>query len=200
VVICPCLSASRVRAVAAGGYIVSGGDSKPGAVLLNGRLELHGVDAERLSRALDDALRQRGAFLRPHEYDDALAFLLSVTWELGERWEPGRGGVSFSTFAYRTLRLRVIDFWRREYGGPAGSGRAPVTSGSGRSFSDSTIPTEIRWSTLSPQGAATMRQVILPLSMGLSTLEIGKRIGISRSSVERLVGELRDELERDVLR
>jgi hypothetical protein len=195
------LSASRVRAVAAGGYIVSGGDSKPGAVLLNGRLELHGVDAERLSRkALDDALRQRGAFLRPHEYDDALAFLLSVTWELGERWEPGRGGVSFSTFAYRTLRLRLSTSGGASAGGPAGSGRAPVTSGSGRSFSDSTIPTEIRWSTLSPQGAATMRQVILPLSMGFSTLEIGKRIGISRSSVERLVGELRDELERDVLR
>jgi hypothetical protein len=78
---------------------------------------LHDVeDVEKfVSKALDDSLRKRNAFLRPHEREDAIAFLLSVMWELSERWEPERAP-SFATFAYRTLRLRVVDFYRQEYG------------------------------------------------------------------------------------
>lgn len=40
-----------------------------------------------------------------------------------------------------------------------------------------------------------MRRIVWPLAAGYSTLEVAKSIGISRSSVERLVDELRDELE-----
>jgi hypothetical protein len=79
---------------------------------------LHDVeDVERLVRtALDDGLRARGAHLRVHQYDDALAFLLGAAWEISERWEPGRGGVAFATFLYRTIRLRLVDWWRAEFG------------------------------------------------------------------------------------
>jgi hypothetical protein len=40
-----------------------------------------------------------------------------------------------------------------------------------------------------------MRRIVWPLAAGFSTLEVAQSIGISRSSVERLVDELRDELE-----
>jgi Sigma-70 region 2 len=85
--------------------------------LLYSRWALHDVeDAEKLaSKVLGDALQARGAFLRPHEREDALSFLLATLWELSERWDAGRGG-SFATHAYRTLRLRVVDFYRQEYG------------------------------------------------------------------------------------
>jgi hypothetical protein len=85
-------------------------------VLLNGRLEAHGVDGERLARkALDDALRARGAYLRPHEYEDALSFLLVAFWETSEKWDPARGG-NFATHTYRLLRLRLVDWYRSELG------------------------------------------------------------------------------------
>ena len=85
-------------------------------MLLNGRLELHGVDGERLARkALDDALRTRGAFLRPVEYEDALSFLVTAFWETSTKWDPERGG-NFATHAYRLLRLRLVDWYRSELG------------------------------------------------------------------------------------
>jgi DNA-directed RNA polymerase specialized sigma24 family protein len=86
--------------------------------LLGRTWRLHDVeDVEALAcKALDDTLRKGGAYLRPDQRDDCLAFLLATAWELSERWEPGRGGVSFATYCYRTLRLRVVDWHRQEYG------------------------------------------------------------------------------------
>jgi DNA-directed RNA polymerase specialized sigma24 family protein len=66
-------------------------------------------------KVLDDTLRARGAYLQRHEYEDAVSFLLGAAWTLSEQWDPGRG-VSFSSFAYRTLRLRVVDWYRAEFG------------------------------------------------------------------------------------
>jgi hypothetical protein len=79
---------------------------------------LHDVeDVEKfVSKVLDDALRARSAHLRPHEYEDALSYLLSEAWTLSERWEPSRSSVTFAGFAYRTLRLRVVDWYRSEFG------------------------------------------------------------------------------------
>jgi hypothetical protein len=85
--------------------------------LLGRTWALHDLeDAERfVSKVLDDSLRKRGAYLRSHEREDALSFLLATLWELSERWDPERAP-SFATYAYRTLRLRVVDFYRQEYG------------------------------------------------------------------------------------
>lgn len=84
-------------------------------MLLNGRLELHGADAEGLARkALDDALRGRSIRLRPHEHEDAVAFLVAECWRLSLDYDPARTP-SFSTYAYRRLRLLVWEWHRREY-------------------------------------------------------------------------------------
>jgi hypothetical protein len=79
---------------------------------------LHDVeDVEKfVSKVLDDPLRARSADLRPHEYEDALSYLLSEAWTLSERWEPSRSSVTFAGFAYRVLRLRVVDWDRAELG------------------------------------------------------------------------------------
>ena len=49
-----------------------------------------------------------------HEREDLLAYLLALTWELSERFQPG--GISFCSYATTTLRLRVID-WQRSRNG-----------------------------------------------------------------------------------
>jgi hypothetical protein len=72
-------------------------------------------DVEKLARrALADSLRTRGAHLRPDELDDAVAFLVAEAWELSRIFDPDRGS-SFSTFLYRRLRLRYVD-WLRSQG------------------------------------------------------------------------------------
>lgn len=83
--------------------------------LLNGRLELHGADAERLARnALEHTLRNRGIRLRPHELEDALSYLVAEAWKMSLTFEPARG--NFTQYANRRLRLRVVD-WHRDYYG-----------------------------------------------------------------------------------
>jgi hypothetical protein len=92
---------------------------RPRCVSLLGRTwGLHDVeDVEKfVSKVLDDALRARSAHLRPHEYEDALSYLLSEAWTLSEHWEPSRSSVTFAGFAYRVLRLRVVDWYRAELG------------------------------------------------------------------------------------
>ncbi len=82
--------------------------------LLHGRLTLHGVDSEKLARrALDDSLHSRQ--LEWHRHDDAIAFLVALCWQLSLQFDSSRGQ-AFSTFAYRILRLRVVDWFRQTDG------------------------------------------------------------------------------------
>jgi Sigma-70 region 2 len=48
------------------------------------------------------------------EYEDTLVELIADCWVLSETYDPARTP-SFSTFAYRRLRLRVVDAARRRY-------------------------------------------------------------------------------------
>lgn len=84
--------------------------------MLQGHLALHDVtDVEKLAaRALTDALRTMRATLNPTDHEDALAYLIATAWELSLRYDPNRGW-SFSKLAYRTLRLRVVDWYRDRY-------------------------------------------------------------------------------------
>src|SRR5439155_23205799 len=83
---------------------------------LNGRLILHGVDAEALCRkALDNSLRRNNQHLDWTRREDALAYLIGVAWEFSERWDPDRG-LSFSTAAYRLVTLRLVDHFRADLG------------------------------------------------------------------------------------
>jgi len=60
-----------------------------------------------------------------------------------------------------------------------------------------TAPRRVRWETLSKEGAAILRQVALPISCGLSTADVARRLKIRTSSVTSLLRRLADELEAD---
>jgi hypothetical protein len=73
-------------------------------------------DVERFCRRVLTAhLRRTRAYLRPADEDDALAYLIALCWELSLRHDPAQG-VTFATYAYRLLSLRVVD-WRRQQEG-----------------------------------------------------------------------------------
>jgi DNA-directed RNA polymerase specialized sigma24 family protein len=80
--------------------------------MLNGTLALHDIrDVEAFCTRI-----LKGARLEITEQDrtDLLAYLIEITWELSSRYQPGN--LSFSTWAHRTLRHRVID-WQRQWNG-----------------------------------------------------------------------------------
>lgn len=85
--------------------------------ILASPLALHDVeDVEGLCRrALDDRLHFWGARLRQTMYDDFISELIVEAWQLSRRYDPKKGP-SFTTHAYRILRLRVADCYRRHMG------------------------------------------------------------------------------------
>lgn len=76
------------------------------------RLALHDVDDAAAFCAAIAA--GSGLVLSVHDREDLEEYLLAVAWELSERYRPG--GVSFSSWAWRTLRLRVVDWQRLRFG------------------------------------------------------------------------------------
>jgi Sigma-70 region 2 len=189
--------------------------------VLAGTLALGDVgDVESLARrALDDWLHSKGAHLRPQLYEDCLQHLLAVAWELWQRFDPGRG-LSFSTYCYRTLKLRIVDWYRHEFGDSRYGERPQVLSldGPGARSSDSpreTLGEQIAHSTAAPaddfpvdvdvlreldgsgvlskEGSWTLREIALPHALGLSKDEIAARIGRSRRFVNRCLDDLQVE-------
>lgn len=97
--------------------------------LLAAPVALHDVrDVESLCRrVLSRRLEAWGAWLRPEEYDDALSYLVSTCWELSRGYDPTKG-LSFSTYATRTLALRVVDWYRDRFGDSRYGGSKPALS------------------------------------------------------------------------
>lgn len=167
-------------------------------MLLNGRLELHGVDAEGLSRrALDDSLRSRGAHLSREEYEDALSYVISELWRLSLDYDPERTA-SFATFGYRRGGFSRSTGSGSGSAAPSGSSEtaAPMLA-SVPTFSHSmpTVPGEIDWTRLSERGQAILRTIALPISAGFSPGEIASELGTSTSWVSSRMDELRNELK-----
>jgi hypothetical protein len=106
----PCCSAraQSKRAEVAG--IISGvewRDSFSGS-----RFALYDIDdVERFTASIV----QRSRFkLDAHERDELHAYLIETAWELSRDFRPG--GISFSTYAGGTLRLRCVDWHRSRFG------------------------------------------------------------------------------------
>ncbi len=84
--------------------------------LLHGRLELHGVDVEKLAaKAVDAWLRNHRSHLQESDRDDLLAFVVSELWRTSLTWTPEHP-VGFATFAYRIVGARVVDWFRLKLG------------------------------------------------------------------------------------
>ncbi|HSK17360.1 MAG TPA: hypothetical protein VK915_14480 [Gaiellaceae bacterium] len=94
--------------------------------MLNGKLELHGFDAEAIAaKALTASLSASNCRLDAHEWEVCLSFLVVEVWRESERLEPSYWA-SFSTVAGRTCQRQLID-WRRQRLGPP-SGGSPIAS------------------------------------------------------------------------
>lgn len=85
--------------------------------LLPAPLPVHDVrDLEAHVRAtLDATLDAWRARLDPTQYEDALAYLITAAWILGQRYEP-TSTLSFSTFSRRLLPLRLVQWYRDTFG------------------------------------------------------------------------------------
>jgi DNA-directed RNA polymerase specialized sigma24 family protein len=79
------------------------------------RLSLHDIDD---GVAFVAAITNRsGLELSWADREDLQQFLLTTAWEISLTFEPGRSGVTFSSFAGTILRRRVVDWRRKSAGG-----------------------------------------------------------------------------------
>jgi hypothetical protein len=190
----PCLAAGSRRHLR-GLHSVSGDDENRCVTLLGAVLSLHDVaDVEALAeRALREQLRSLGARLRPEQREDCLTYLIGAAWELSERYDERRG--RFSTFLYRTLRLRTVDWYRLEFGRTVWRHADYVYERERPLFS---FPSSPEWTNLSERGEAILRQIEAPILLGFSPADVSATLGISRSCVSALRAELHDEPQRQL--
>jgi hypothetical protein len=120
-------------------------------------------------------VRRSGLDLSNTEHEELHVFLIEEAWILSLRYHAG--GVTFSSFAGTTLRLRCIDWVRRHRGRTRWRPAPAPTNANGHSSSVSTtsIPTTITWEKLSETAAWTMTHIAFPISLGLSTSEVARR-------------------------
>jgi hypothetical protein len=82
-------------------------------------LEEHGFTGEQLlglsRKAAGDALRRHAAFLDQDRFDDLADYMLMVGVKYAARFEPGHG-IGMSTFLYRRMRMRYVDWIRTTLG------------------------------------------------------------------------------------
>ena len=78
-------------------------------------LQEHGLSGEALHglsrKAATDALRRHGAFLEQDRFEQLADYMLEVGVKYAARYEPGHG-IGMSTFLYRRMRIRYVDWLR----------------------------------------------------------------------------------------
>jgi hypothetical protein len=83
--------------------------------LLNGKLSLH--DADDVEGMCWAIVYRSGLVLNETPQHDLCTYLIETAWQLSLKYEEGRGSTSsFVGFATTNLRLRTIDWLRREHG------------------------------------------------------------------------------------
>lgn len=77
-------------------------------------------------RIVQQSLNGSAGHLRRAQYEDAVAYLISETWLMYRRYDPGKA--KFATYAYPLLRNRMVDWWRSQLGRNRGAPRPQVVS------------------------------------------------------------------------
>ncbi len=84
--------------------------------MLRGRLELHGVDVEKLAaKAVDAWLRNHRSHLPEADREDLLAYVVGELWRSSLKYNPDKGP-AFSTYGYRLAGARIVDWYRLKLG------------------------------------------------------------------------------------
>jgi hypothetical protein len=80
--------------------------------LLGSRFALHDIeDVEGFTASIVQRVRFR---LSPHEREELHVYLIETAWEISRNFRPG--GITFSSYAGTTLRLRCVDWHRSRFG------------------------------------------------------------------------------------
>jgi hypothetical protein len=176
--------------------------------LLAGVLSLHDVkDVEALAdRALSDTLKSWGARLERDDREDLLAYLIGVAWEIAPAFDKAKTP-SFSTFAYRRLRLRTVDWYRQRFGDARYGEQPPVAitdeqrqeASENFDFSGPEVLDLMNSTFLSPGGQRAMLRLVKPMVQdGLSEIEAIRAYsdftGRPSKDVRRMLSDLREEL------
>lgn len=162
------------------------------------------------NQVLDRRLSAWNAALGPHHREDAIAYLVATCWELSEKYDPSRG-LSFSTYAYRMLSLRVADWYRATFGDNRRRKRqVQLVSLDGIKYNEPSA-TEDGYaavldrlaardraaiiSELSEEGRETVAAIVIPLSEGSTYAALRAELGLTHGKLKRRLEQLDRELE-----
>lgn len=177
-----------------------------------GRTSLHDVaDVEALAReAMESRLQSWSAHLHGAEREDALSFLVGTAYVLAQGFNPDLG-LSFSTYLYRMLRLRLADWYRARFRdarhGPTSANDTSLDAmhESRVPFGDVADPELIEEQIISlvnarmlkgkPSCIRTLLLVAIPMARDDETVaDAARRLGRKRREVAFYLDELRREM------
>lgn len=177
-------------------------------------IRYHDVDdVEGLARrVLFERLREWRATLPVDLGEEAVSYLVETAWRLSLDHDPAVQ--AFSTRCYRTLRLRLVDWYRGEFGDsrrprPEALSLDQAPDGDSEATWHDAFPDEhenveeaaatgvglgVPWAELSEDALETVREIAIPLSQHRPLDRIAADLGQSRRHVARRLDELRGEL------
>src|SRR5512144_1257928 len=93
-----------------------GGSRQPPKVVLasvlSRKLALH--DVEDVEAFCIGIFKAKAGEIPDRDHEDAIAYLIETAWELSVEYRTG--GMAFSAYATYTLKRRLVDWQRRQYG------------------------------------------------------------------------------------
>lgn len=165
---------------------------------------LHDVDdVPALARkAMDARLNEFGAHLTPQDKEDALAYLIATAWELSRSYDK-KLGPAYSTYCFRMLKLRLVDWYRMTFGDARYGGGPRLVAGVEELERIAVevelvqdVLVELGSVALSPDGRRTFERIAKPmLEEGLTKDQIAERLGFDRREISELLKALHQELQ-----
>jgi hypothetical protein len=177
-------------------------------------LEQHGFTGEQLlklsRKAAQDALRKRIAFLDPDRFEELADYMLEVGVKYAARYEPGHG-IGISTFLYRRMRIRYVDWMRITLGDSrarCGSRRFPSgvcfpfdelrdTAVTENGYDELETPFDAAAEIaddLDPASAWSIVHLAGPIASGWKLTEAATAAGVTDMLAKRRLDDLQDEL------
>ena len=163
------------------------------------------------AQAAHDGLRRMRAYLDEDRFQDLVSYLVIVGLRADVRFDPSFGQAR-STYLYRRMRPRIVDWYRQTMGddrySPAGDRTlhprsaipfpdvAEFVAGEYEIRLEASMPLAVQalGQRVSDEGREKLATIARPLAEGYEPQEIAKRLGVRRAEVERRLERLRDEL------
>ena len=154
------------------------------------------------AKAAHDALRRNGGFLDHDRREDLISYLCVVGLTAKQNFDPAYGQAE-STFLYRRMRVRVVDWYRTTFGDSRSSD--PTTTPRSAVLTDLPVPVydapqsfqlavDELGRGLTPQARDTLETIGVALVAGYQEWEIARALELTVTDVRERLTTLRDEL------